>query len=600
MGDILDPAAVDAAMAGCEVVFHEAAIPSVARSVVDPASIERGQRDRHDRGDARGRARRASGGSSSPARRRSTASPERCRAGRPAARAAVAVRGQQARRGALRPHARPAARRRDRRPALLQRLRSGPGPDSEYAAVVPRSSTAALSGDAPDDLRRRRPVARLHLRRQRRRRRTSSPPPAGRRRGLTCNVACGGRFTLLSCSTRSQRPPGARLDSDFGPPRPGDILHSQADITLAARATWLRARSCRSTRGSPGPSPGTGSGRCRCSGTDRRDRARCRRPGEREPRASARAGLVASSLGAGGAERVMAILAGCLGRAGERRHDPDPRDAGRGDRPLPIDERVSICGSWASSPRRDRRRHDSGATGTRVRGCAGAMAEAGRPDVVISFMDRTNVLVARGDVGPPATRSWSPSTTTPTRNGRRRPGRLPGRHVPAGGARVVALTDRAARLLPAWRRRASAAVVPNPVVRPSRPDAVDRGRTPVPSGPGSVLAMGRLVHQKGFDLLLEAFARIAHARSARAGRSRSMGEGPERARPLQRSRAWDSTGRGGLPGVTADPGGACRGRDLFVLSSRWEGFPTVLGEAMAAGPPGRGVRLPQRTSRPHP
>jgi len=35
-GSILDPAALDEAMAGCEVVFHEAAIPSVARSVVAP------------------------------------------------------------------------------------------------------------------------------------------------------------------------------------------------------------------------------------------------------------------------------------------------------------------------------------------------------------------------------------------------------------------------------------------------------------------------------------------------------------------------------------------------------------------------------------
>ena len=35
-GSILDPAALDQAMAGCEVVFHEAAIPSVARSVVSP------------------------------------------------------------------------------------------------------------------------------------------------------------------------------------------------------------------------------------------------------------------------------------------------------------------------------------------------------------------------------------------------------------------------------------------------------------------------------------------------------------------------------------------------------------------------------------
>jgi nucleoside-diphosphate-sugar epimerase len=35
-GSILDRAALDEAMSGSEVIFHEAAIPSVARSVVSP------------------------------------------------------------------------------------------------------------------------------------------------------------------------------------------------------------------------------------------------------------------------------------------------------------------------------------------------------------------------------------------------------------------------------------------------------------------------------------------------------------------------------------------------------------------------------------
>ena len=35
-GSILDPAALDEAVAGCEVILHEAAIPSVARSLLTP------------------------------------------------------------------------------------------------------------------------------------------------------------------------------------------------------------------------------------------------------------------------------------------------------------------------------------------------------------------------------------------------------------------------------------------------------------------------------------------------------------------------------------------------------------------------------------
>ena len=54
--------------------------------------------------------------------------------------------------------------------------------------------------------------------------------------GLTCNVACGSRFTLLDLLEAIGDAAGHRIEPAFGPPRPGDIVHSQADITLARRA----------------------------------------------------------------------------------------------------------------------------------------------------------------------------------------------------------------------------------------------------------------------------------------------------------------------------------------------------------------------------
>ena len=63
------------------------------------------------------------------------------------------------------------------------------------------------------------------------------------------------------------------------------------------------------------------------------------------------------------------------------------------------------------------------------------------------------------------------------------------------------------------------------------------------------------------------------------------GDGPLRG-PLKAQR--DALGlrqRVAMPGITRQPGGWINGADLFVLSSRFEGWGLVVGEAMAAGIP---------------
>lgn len=97
-----------------------------------------------------------------------------------------------------------------------------------------------------------------------------------------------------------------------------------------------------------------------------------------------------------------------------------------------------------------------------------------------------------------------------------------------------------------------------------------------------IVGAGRLVPQKNFPLLLRAFAKL---RAQRPVRLLILGEGKERpsleALAVQLGIQEDVA----LPGFAANPYAALARAALFVLSSDWEGLPTVLIEALACGCP---------------
>jgi phenylacetate-CoA ligase len=149
---------------------------------------------------------------------------------------------------------------------------------------------------------------------------------------------------------------------------------------------------------------------------------------------------------------------------------------------------------------------------------------------------------------------------------------------PSAGALVVQTSE----VVP-WGNRVTrggqVVVIPNAAVAPGRCEE----DAPV-SPPGNLIAaMGRLTHQKGFDLLIRAFASLAE--SAPDWSIVILGEGEMRAE-LQRLVAdLGLTGRVHLPGRVDRPERVLAKAQLFVLPSRFEGFPNALLEAMACGLP---------------
>ena len=96
-----------------------------------------------------------------------------------------------------------------------------------------------------------------------------------------------------------------------------------------------------------------------------------------------------------------------------------------------------------------------------------------------------------------------------------------------------------------------------------------------------VAAVGRLVPQKGFDVLLEAFARL----DAPEVDLLIAGDGPERRRLEALRERLGLGARVHLLGVMdrATVASLYRGARLVACPSRWEGLPLVCLEAMASG-----------------
>ena len=277
--------------------------------------------------------------------------------------------------------------------------------------------------------------------------------------------------------------------------------------------------------------------------------------------------LAITSLGGGGAEKVMCWLANSFVRKGhavslitlrgvsEDRYALDSRVRRLVVADVPAENRVTRNIERARGIRR--------------------VIRLVRPDVVLSFIDQLNVtvLIAAYGLGVPVVVAERSDPSMHRIGATFQALRLGSYHAARS---VVVQTETVQQWFSRRGLGARIEVIPNPVTSNVVPELQAPSQRRL-----QVVSVGRLSREKGHDLLIEAFARVAPALVD--WDLVIYGEGAERPRLEQLIESRGLGGRVRLPGRTESPGEVLAAAQMFVLPSRYEGFPNALLEAMAHG-----------------
>ncbi|HEY6093512.1 MAG TPA: glycosyltransferase family 4 protein [Gallionellaceae bacterium] len=285
--------------------------------------------------------------------------------------------------------------------------------------------------------------------------------------------------------------------------------------------------------------------------------------------------MVISSLGPGGAEKITSMLAGHWYRKGFAvtvvtltRHSHDHFKLDSGVCRVSLNFQAHSRNVWESL--RNNLRHIS-----RLRKTIRSL----QPGCVVSFIDDTNlrVLLALLWTGIPV---FVSERTDPRHHDIGRARQILRRILYPLATAVVVQTGGVRNWALQLLRQDKIAVIPNPVDA-LRDDAEVGNSADVDKQ--TVFAMGRMGPEKGFDMLLDAYAR---SNILQLGwRLVILGDGRERATLQQQAERLGIAHTVLMPGTVAEPRAWLRRGGYFVLSSRFEGFPNALLEAMAEGLP---------------
>lgn len=274
-----------------------------------------------------------------------------------------------------------------------------------------------------------------------------------------------------------------------------------------------------------------------------------------------------SGLGAGGAERVLQLITADWAR--EHRITIISFDAPTDLAFHPFDPRVELIRLNIRATRPGLFRQ----TFTIIRRISTLRRTIRElnPDVVISFLTKINVitLIANFSMNYPLIVSErnNPKMQTSNATWNFLLSRLHWR------ASAIVMQTRGSLECLEGKARERAVVISNPV---------ERLALPAPkSGPPVLAAVGRLTAQKGFDLLIEAFAAVAPSHPDWT--LRIWGEGALRQQLERQVESLDLVHRIQLPGNSRNPEEWITDADAFVFSSRYEGFGNALAEAAGAG-----------------